>query len=168
MDVNFKCPNPDCQQELSVDVSGAGSEIQCPSCGQTLVVPALEEPAPPVAASATAHPDINPIHGSAAAKEVHHFVVPQREPAGPAKIEKPLRPLEVAAKEGDKKLRIRVIRRTDCVEVGKDKFEEIVGNFLAGVGDANVVSINTINYTHMDMGTRQVLTEYGVMIVYKG
>jgi hypothetical protein len=54
------------------------------------------------------------------------------------------------------------------VEVGKDKFEDVVSSFLASVGEANIISINTINYTHMDMGTRQILTEYGVLIVYKG
>ena len=171
MDVNFRCANPECGQELSVDGSAAGTEIQCPSCGQVLLVPALEEteavaaPAPP---PPPAHPDLNPIHASAAAKEEHHFVVPQHNREPRAIIEKPLKPLEVTAKEGDKKLHIRCIRRTDCVEVGKDKFEEVVSNFLAGVGETNVVSINTINYTHQDMGTRQILTEYGVLIVYKG
>ena len=165
MDVIFRCANPDCQQELSVDVSGVGTEIQCPSCGLTLVVPAPEEPLPPTHPT---HEVVNPIAGSAAAKEVHHFVVPQHEKAAPVRIEKPLPPLEVSAKEGDKKLRIRCIRRTDCVEVGKDKFEDVVSNFLASVGESNIVSINTINYTHTDMGTRQVLTEYGVLIVYKG
>src|SRR5262245_30275862 len=164
MDVIFRCTNPSCRQELSVDETGAGSEIQCPSCGQVLVVPSQEESAPP----ASTPPDINPIHASAAAKEEHHFVVPQRERSAPAKIEKPLTPLEVTAKEGDKKVRIRCIRRTDCVEVGKDKFEEVVSNFLASVGETNIISVNTINYTHMDMGTRQILTEYGVLIVYKG
>jgi hypothetical protein len=168
MDVIFRCSNPDCQQELSVDTAGAGSEIQCPSCGMTLVVPASEESASSAPPPAAAYEDINPIHASAAAKEVHHFVVPEHEKAPKAQITKPLPPLEVSAKEGDKKMRIRCIRRTDCVEVGKDKFEEVVGNFLAGVGEANIVSIDTINYTHQDMGTRQILTEYGVLIVYKG
>ena len=33
-------------------------------------------------------------------------------------IEKPPPPLEVAAKESDKKIRIKTIRHTDCIEVG--------------------------------------------------
>jgi hypothetical protein len=39
---------------------------------------------------------------------------------------------------------------------------------LGEIGEANVVSINTLGYTHVDMGSRQILTDYGVMIVYKG
>ena len=82
-------------------------------------------------------------------------------------IEKPLPPLEAAA-ESDKKMRIKCIRRTDCVEVGKDHFEEVVTKFLDKVGEANIVSINTLGYTHVDLGSRAILTDYGVMIVYKG
>jgi len=75
--------------------------------------------------------------------------------------------LEVA-KEGDKKLRIRCIKRTECIEVGKDKFEHVVTDFLSKIGEENLVSIHTINYNHIDMGTRQVLIDFGVMIIFKG
>ena len=34
-------------------------------------------------------------------------------------------------------------------------------------GEANIVSITPIAYTHMDLGTRQLMTDFGVMIVYK-
>ncbi len=40
MDVIFNCPK--CEQELAVDASGAGSEINCPSCGQSIVIPSPE------------------------------------------------------------------------------------------------------------------------------
>jgi hypothetical protein len=74
----------------------------------------------------------------------------------------------VAAKETDRKLRIKCIRHVDCVEVGRDRFEEMVGNFLAKAGEQNVVSINTITYTHIDVASQKLLTDYGVMIVFKG
>ena len=31
-----------------------------------------------------------------------------------------------------------------------------------------IVSITPINYSHIDMGSRQILTDFGIMIVYKG
>jgi ribosomal protein S27E len=36
MDIVFNCPN--CEQELAVDQSGAGSQIECPSCGETITI----------------------------------------------------------------------------------------------------------------------------------
>ena len=37
MDIIFNCQN--CEQELEVDASGAGSEISCPSCSETITIP---------------------------------------------------------------------------------------------------------------------------------
>lgn len=36
-DINFVCSG--CKQPLAIEESGAGIEIQCPSCGTNLVVP---------------------------------------------------------------------------------------------------------------------------------
>ncbi len=41
MDIIFNCPN--CDQELAVDQSGAGTQIDCPSCGNKTVI-AIEKP----------------------------------------------------------------------------------------------------------------------------
>ena len=32
----------------------------------------------------------------------------------------------------------------------------------------NIVSINPISYSYQELGSRQILGDYGVMIVYKG
>ena len=45
MDIVFNCPH--CEQELAVDNSGAGSEIQCPSCGEKIMIPAAATPPAP-------------------------------------------------------------------------------------------------------------------------
>ena len=37
MDIVFDCPN--CNQELAVDGAGAGTEIECPACGETITIP---------------------------------------------------------------------------------------------------------------------------------
>jgi DNA-directed RNA polymerase subunit RPC12/RpoP len=158
MDISFKCPN--CEQELEVDASGAGSTIECPSCSNSIMVPnAIPASVVPVAAPPPPEP----------AKEEKHFSVPVHERAPPqALIQKPNRPLDVVAKEGDKTMRIKTYKRTDCVEVGKDHFDEVVSAFLEKVGQANIVSINPISYSYMELGTRTILDDYGVMIVFKG
>ena len=169
MDVIFNCPK--CEQELAVDSSGAGSEIDCPSCGETIVIPEPETVVtrPGVEAGGArveAHP-INPIASSAAAKVEMHLRV-RSDKTTESLIAKPLAPLEVAAKETDKVIRTKTIRHTDCIEVGHDKFDEVISKFLAKVGEANIISINTLNYTFLDIGTQKLLTDFGVLIVYRG
>lgn len=173
MDVIFNCPK--CEQELAVDSIGAGTEIQCPSCGETIVIPEPETVVPrggiptlPTDPNARVegHP-VNPISTSAAARVSLHLRVPTNK-AAESLIAKPLAPLEVAAKESDKKIRTKTIRHTDCIEVGHDKFDEVVTNFLSKVGETNIISINPINYSYLDIGTQKLLTEYGVLVVYRG
>ena len=171
MEVIFRCTNPACGQELSVDEAAVGSQIECPSCGQALVVPApapAAAPPPPPQADSHTYARESVIAASAAAKEEHHFQVPIHDYPSEVLIAKPLPPLEVAAKETDKRVRVRCIRRIDCLEVGKDHFDQHVTEFLSKVGQENIISVNTINYTHIDIGSRQILTDYGVLIVYKG
>jgi DNA-directed RNA polymerase subunit RPC12/RpoP len=175
MDIIFNCPK--CEQELAVDSSGAGSEINCPACGEKIVIPANKQsPAAPPAAHHSpaasvphdaAHP-VNPIATSAAAKVEMHLKVPVSDKPAASLIQKPSVPLDVAAKESDRKMRVKTIRHTDCIEVGHDKFDEFVTNFLQKVGETNVVSISPLTYTHLDIGTQKIMTEYAVMIVYKG
>jgi len=41
-DIEFNCLS--CNQSLSVDESGAGMEVQCPGCGQSVTVPQASQP----------------------------------------------------------------------------------------------------------------------------
>src|ERR1700741_2768575 len=125
MDIIFNCPK--CDQELAVDASGSGSEITCPTCGEKIVVPMPPTHLPGAGAVShdSAHP-INPIATSAAAKVEMHLKVPVHNKPAESLITKPLKPLEVTAKETDKVIRTKTIRRTDCVEVGHDCFDDIV------------------------------------------
>lgn len=158
MDVTFVCPS--CKQQLQADANMAGSTIGCPACQAPIVIPAADP--------ANVHSHV-PAHASAAAKEEKHFAVPVTEGPTASLIQKALPPLEAQKSvSGDKQMRVKCIKRTDCVEVGKDHFDEVVSKVLAEIGEANVISINTLAYTHVDMGSRQILTDYGVMIVYKG
>jgi hypothetical protein len=157
MDVTFHCPK--CKQELVVDASGAGSEISCPSCNGTITVP---------------HPDptnihtANPILTSAAAREDKHYSVPVHDGPTSVLIQKGPPRLEVAAKATEKQLRIKTIRRSDCMEVGHDRFDDVVAEFLKQIGPDDMVNISTIAYSHTDLATRALMTDYGVLVVYRG
>src|SRR2546423_2505763 len=172
MDVIFNCPK--CEQELAVDSSGAGTEIDCPSCGEAIVIPQPEAPGARLSGDNAsgaprfeAHP-INPIAASAAAKVERHLKVPVRATPTESLITKPLAPLEVAAKESDKRMRVKTIKHTDCIEVGHDKFDEFVTRFLDKVGEPNIISITALAYSHIDIGSQKILTDFGVLIIYKG
>ena len=171
MDVIFNCPK--CDQELAVDSSGAGESINCPACGESIMIPEPNNVVPRVGVQNDSPPvrieglPVNPISSSAAAKVELHLKVPSNK-AAESLIAKPLAPLEVAAKDTEKKMRVKTIRHTDCIEVGHDKFDEVVSNFLNRVGESNVVSLTPITYTFLDIGTQKLMTEFGVMIVYRG
>lgn len=161
MDIIFNCTN--CEQELAVDASGAGSELNCPTCGTTLVVPEAT-PENTQASATTTEEDSS---SSAAVPKSRQFVVPQRT-SGDVLIKKPKPTLEVAAKDSDKKIRIKTIRHSDCVEVGKDRFDEVVSENLQKIGQENIISITPISYSHTDLATRQLVQDFAVMIVFKG
>lgn len=166
MDMTFKCPA--CEQELEVDSSGAGSEIECPACNETIIIP---PPSPEQLAEQALQAEgqaFNPIASSAAAKEEKHFKVPER--AGPAEvlIKKASKPLEFAAKDSDRKIRIKTIRRAECVEAGKDKFDDIVSDILQQIGEPNIVALHPITYTQLDPGSQKLMNDFGLVIVFRG
>lgn len=157
MDITFSCPN--CKQQLEAPTSLSGTAINCPACSHQLIIPEADP-----ANLRTATSD-----GNAARLEEKHFVVPVSERPTDSLIKKPLIPLEVAARtDGDRTLKVKCIRHSDCVEVGKDRFEEMVSDFLGKVGEKYVVTVSTFNYQHLDLGTRQMVTDYGIMVVYRG
>ncbi len=162
MDITFKCPH--CGQELEVDSAGAGSSIECPACARNITVPAAEqsngEPVPvatPIAAGAIG-----------AQKGEKHYSVPTHHAASEALIQKANRPLEIAAKDSEKKVRIKTFKHTDCQEVGKDRFDEIVSTFLDKVGWENVVSVTPVSYSYVQLDTRANVSDFGVLVVYRG
>jgi len=186
MDIVFYCTNKSCGQELAVDESGAGSEIECPTCGEVLVVPAPTPentvdatitpiPTEPAPAPKPELPATKP--GGAAKGASGKIVIPKKEKSfsvpvhsGPGEvlIKKSKPTLEVAAKESDRKVRLKTIRHSECQEVGKDKYDETVTDFLQKIGLDNIVGVHPISYSHFDVTTRQVLSDFGLMIIFKG
>ena len=172
MDVIFNCPH--CEQELAVDASGAGTEIECPSCRETITIPEAGSvgarqglPGESALPQGEVQP-VNPIASSAAARVEMHLKVPVRDTPSEILIGKPPKPLEVAAKASDRKLRTKTIRRIDCVDVGHDHFDQSLTDFIQKVGEDQIVRFIPINYSYLDIGTQKLLTDFGVIIVYRG
>lgn len=187
MDITFNCPL--CEQELVVDSSYAGETIECPECAAEIVVPASEnqdedegeeqeeqdkadQPAP-TESQKIALPGsgavINAMASSAAAREHKTFTVPVHDGGGAAEklIQKPSAPLEVAAKKWEKGVAVKTIRRIDCMEVGKDHFDDKVTEFINTVGYERVMEVQTIVYTFQDLATKALMTDFGVLILYR-
>jgi DNA-directed RNA polymerase subunit RPC12/RpoP len=168
MDIIFNCPN--CEQELAVDQTGAGSQIECPACGETITIPPAGKvttgPLPPSAPlpGATA----SSITSSAAAKVELHLKVPVHDKPAASLIAKSRPPLEAVQKGADKRLRTRTIRHAACIENGHDKFDQKLSEFLQEVGEANIVSLHIVTYEQFDVGIQKIMTDYGMLIVYRG
>ena len=169
MDIIFNCPN--CEQELAVDQSGAGSDIECPNCAETITIPVGPNPKvttgslPPVPPPPT---QVSSVATSAAAKVEVHLKVPVRDTPGAPLIDKPKAPLSLGAKGGGKRLCVRTIRRASCVESGHDHFDERVSEFLQQVGEPNIVGIHTVTYEYFDVGVQKIVEDYGLLIIYRG
>lgn len=179
-----------------MDSSYAGETIECPECAAEIVVPATETqeadtdedqeneeqgeqdneaqsaPAPTesqkmkLPGSGTV---INAMASSAAAREHKTFTVPVHEAGEAAEklIQKPNAPLEVSAKKWEKGVAVKTIRRIDCMEVGKDHFDDKVTEFINTVGYDRVVEVQSIVYTYQDLATKALMTDFGVMILYR-
>ena len=180
MDITFNCPK--CDQELVVDDSYAGEQIECPECSSQIIVPSesnistnentqpAESAAPADGSAAPAAGGvINAMASSAAAREKKTFTVPVHD--GPVKqeklIQKPQTPLNAAAKKWQKGVAVRTIRRIDCMEVGKDHFDEKVTEFINTVGYERILNIQSIAYTVQDLATKALMTDFGVLITYR-
>jgi len=168
MEIIFNCPH--CEQELSVDADGAGEQIKCPTCGESITIPP-KSTRPAASALPIGTPGsgpVNAIASSAAAKVELRLKVPVHQTPSASLIEKPKVPLDAIAKGADKKIRVHTIRRAQCVESGHDKFDEKVSKYLQEVGEPNIVGVHPISYEIFDVGTQKVMVDYGVIIVYRG
>jgi ribosomal protein S27E len=165
MDIIFDCPN--CQQELAVDSSGAGTQIECPSCSETITIP---QESTKQAAGGTVITGLpaNPIASSAAAKIEKHLKVPMRDKPGESLVIKAQPTAAVVNKSAVKKIRAHTIRHAGCVEFGHDKFDEKVTDFLNEIGEANLIGIHMTQYTYLDVGTQKIFMDFGVLIIYRG
>jgi len=97
-----------------------------------------------------------------------HLKVPVHDKPAESLIGKAKPPLEVVQKGAGRRLRIRTIRRAACVENGHDLFDDKVSAFLHEVGETNIVSTHIVVYEQFDVGVQKVMTDYGILVVYRG
>jgi hypothetical protein len=172
MDIVFNCPN--CQQELVVDETAAGQEIECPSCGEMQTIPAespvnaaAHAPPPPAAAKpdtkAAAPAEQRADHRAREAP--HVLAVPMHDTPAESLVKK--KAPEAAAAGATKKVRCHTIKRNLCVEVGHDNFDKVVSEFLQKAGEENIISITTVNFDAPDALGRMI-ADFGVVIIYRG
>ena len=152
-----------------MDKEGAGTQIPCPTCGESITIP-LSGKITTGQLSAKHTPTLapSPINSSAAAKIEMHLKVPVRSTPAESLIQKPSVSLEAVAKGADRQIRVRTMRHDKCIDAGRDKFDEIVTKVLAEIGEHNIIGIHPINYEHFDTQTQKVMTDYGLTIVYRG
>ena len=96
-----------------------------------------------------------------------HLKVPVHDKPAESLIAKPKPPLEAVAKGAGLKLRSHTIRHANCIESGHDKFDEKVTEFLNEIGESNIISVHTVNYEFFDVGTQKIMTDYGLVFIYR-
>ncbi len=156
-----------------MDSSGAGSEIECPSCHETIVIPARSTKAAPAFSPAeipVPTPGLTPsaINSSAAAKVEMHLKVPVRSTPGETLIVKPKPPLEAVVRGAGKQIRTHTIKHGACMESGHDNFDAVAAKFLNEVGETNIIAIHTISYSFLDIATQKLMNDYGLLVIYRG
>ena len=97
-----------------------------------------------------------------------HLKVPVHDKPAESLIGKAKPPLDVVQKGAGKRLRIRTIRRAACIENGHDLFDEKVSEFLHEVGESNIVSTHVVGYEQFDVGIQKIMTDYGLLVIYRG
>ena len=164
MDIIFDCPK--CGQELVVDSAGAGTEIECPSCGETITIPQESAKPAPGGTIITGQPS-SAITSSAAAKVEKHLKVPLRDKPSELLVKK-TQPQAIVTKGTGKRVCVRTIRHAGSVEFGHDKFDEKVTEFLSEIGEANLIGMHVVNYAFVDVATQKIMTDFGLLVVYRG
>jgi hypothetical protein len=97
-----------------------------------------------------------------------HLKVPVHDKPAESLIAKAKPPLDVVQKGAGKRVRIRTIRRASCIENGHDLFDDKVSAFLHEVGESNLISTHVVVYEQFDVGIQKIMTDYGLLVVYRG
>ena len=168
MDIVFNCPH--CSTELEVEAAAAGETIDCPACQRSIQIPSPSPvPAGPGMQRPGAMAPTAPVEAPATtASPEKKFSVPVSDKPVELLIKKALPSLKAQAKsDGRRQIRLKTIRHSDCREVGKDRFDEVVTDFLNEVGEDNIISITPINYSYVEMGTQKLINDFGMAIIYR-
>ncbi len=64
-------------------------------------------------------------------------------------------------------VRIRSFKRTEFIEIGRDLFDQKVSEALSAIGAENILNVLPLNYEHIDIATEKIITDYGIIVLYK-
>ena len=101
--------------------------------------------------------------------EEKKYSVPVHEgkPEVLVKSKKNSKTIEEETIEGDGRICAKTIKRGDCIELGQDKFDETLNEFLAKLKREQIISVHPVNYAHYDPATQKYLDDYGAMVIYE-
>ena len=156
-DRNFDCPH--CGQNLTTDESQSGEQIDCPTCSKPFEIPKPGEQNVTVVESSSPPPKEEPKQDSKT------YSVPVHEGKPEVLVKNKVAKEEEAA--GDGKICVKTIKRGDCIELGHDKFDEVLNEFLVKLERDQIISIQSVNYAHYDPSTQKYHEDYGAMVVYQ-
>ncbi|NBV24062.1 MAG: hypothetical protein EBS05_19350 [Proteobacteria bacterium] len=170
MDTSFSCPK--CSLHITADESVVGEEVDCPDCGHKIRVPPPKKNRPGGSGGKSPAASTRNVSGAmrsgtkSASQAMGHkgLVVPQHQGPPESLLKKAG---TVMHEDGPPKIRVRCIKRSACVDVDHDRFDEIVTDFLNRVGQANIINLSPISYGVIDL-SGQMVPDYGIMIIYKG
>jgi len=159
-DLNFDCPH--CGQNLTTDETQAGEQIECPTCTKPFEIPKPGEQNAQVLESSQSSPEDE-------SPEEKKYSVPVHEgkPEVLVKSKKNSKTIEEETIEGDGRICAKTIKRGDCIELGQDKFDETLNEFLAKLKREQIISVHPVNYAHYDPATQKYLDDYGAMVIYE-
>lgn len=64
-------------------------------------------------------------------------------------------------------VRVKSFKRTEFIEIGRDRFDDGVSEALTQIGAENIINVLPLTYEHIDIATEKVVADYGVIVVYK-
>ncbi len=143
-----------------------GTQVGCPSCGEVITVPELAAATEAAAAQVEQAPAA-PAPAPAPGRRDRPVSMPLRSVV--ARIEKPNAPLDIAAARASaKKLKFKTYRHADYVKDGQDRFDEVLTQLVEFAGQEGIVAMHPIHYTLPGKDGGPPMTDYGVIVVYKG
>jgi hypothetical protein len=164
MNVVFNCPH--CQVEMTVDESGVGESVGCPTCSQEFVIPQGRPEAEVKAEKAAAAPA--PAAAPVAPAQKPKEEKPSKVPSGTDLAALlPNQKKKSVGGDGDSSpgIKVKCFQHHLCIDMGKDLFAGMVSKFLAGVDKEDIISATPLSYSYKDSGG-DIITDYGVMIIY--
>jgi len=158
-DLNFDCPH--CGQNLTIDETQSGEQIDCPTCSKSIEIPKPGEQNSEVIETKKPSPDdTEPV------EKKYSVPVHEGQPEILVKSKKKNESIEEESIEGDGRICAKTIKRGDCIELGQDKFDEALNEFLGKLKREQILSVHPVNYAHYDPATQKYLDDYGAMVIY--